>query len=90
MEWRVLEVLDPWGQRRDDIRIAKLSLQMAQWLGAKKQDGSPLKVEELLLEFADGSEDDGPTQTPEQIERHLLAMAKAHNLTIRRKAQAAG
>lgn len=84
MEWRVLEVLDPWGQRREDLRFAMLSRQIAQWLGVKPKDGGELKVkvEDLALTFADGEEP--VQQSAGQIERHMLAWAKAFNATAKK------
>jgi hypothetical protein len=55
--WKVLERFDPWGQRRDDWRIALLSAQIAALAGAKKSvenrlpDPLAFKAIDCILEF---------------------------------------
>lgn len=85
LEWRVLERIDPWGQTRDDWRIAKLGASLASFLGAKKADEKAIEASELLLVFdaPPGSDEDddvpeAPKQSAASIEKWLLAAAKAN------------
>lgn len=79
--WKILERLDPWGQRREDWRIALLASQMAALVGAKKQDGTAFKAVDCMLEFntdLPADEDDESEETREEraaaIERQVLKM----------------
>ena len=86
LEWRVLEGLDPWGQRRDDWRMARLAAQLAAFLGAKNADGKVPTADELVLTFAEPTGDDETEgQTPDEIARHLAAWVTAHNAGAARK-----
>jgi len=55
--WKVLERIDPWGERREDWRIALLASQVAGLAGAKKSKVAALpaadtfKAIDCILEF---------------------------------------
>jgi len=83
--WKILEGLDPWGQRRDDWRIALLSSQVAAIAGAKKRDGYSFKAIDCILEFntdlpEDEDDDSGidasvaREKRASEIERQVLKM----------------
>lgn len=74
--WR-LELVDPYGQLRDDIRIAHQTAHIASIMGVKRKDGKAFTADDFLLRF-----DMAPKQkqqTAEQIERIFMQWAKAHN-----------
>lgn len=89
----MLERLDPYGQRRDDWRIAKLSALVATLVGAKKPDGTAFSAADLLLEFTQPTKAQRrarlkPTQSVGEMEWSLIAWAKAHNVRVLRTAAA--
>jgi hypothetical protein len=61
-DWYLLELVDPWGQFRDDLRIAKLTLSVASLLGVERQDKQPWSINDFLLKF-------DPDRTPEEVEQ---------------------
>lgn len=89
LEWRVLEQVDPWGQRRDDLRIALLSAQIANYLGATRQDGQPVQVEALAVDFPDAPDADVVTGLTDAavIEQSLVAGARAAGAKVYTRAE---
>jgi hypothetical protein len=52
LRWGVLEELDPWGQARDDWRIAYLTASIANAVGWQRKDGRAWMAQDFLLQFA--------------------------------------
>lgn len=77
-DWWLLEMVDPWGQLREDIRFAQLTAHMAAMWGAKKQNGTSFTPDDFLLRF---QIDEPPVvQTVAQMEQALLMWARAANV----------
>jgi hypothetical protein len=81
LEWQHLEGTDPWGQTRDDWRIAHLAAALAGAFGAKKKDGTGLTAADLVVQF---HAREVTPQSPEQIEAMLRDLVTAHNRQARK------
>lgn len=82
LDWRVLETIRPFGERRDDLRTALLAQTIVQAVGSKKADGQPYTAADFLARL---DLDDRPVlppapkplpplrrvQSPEEIEARL-------------------
>lgn len=77
----VLEKLDPYGQVREDYRIAHLIARVAEMVTGKSQ-----KAEDFLLEFRDSSKLE--EQSLEQIEAMLKTWVAAANIVHRKEFKA--
>jgi hypothetical protein len=79
-DWKILEQIDPWGQQREDWRIALLASQVAGLVGSKKQDGKPFRAVDCLLEFKtdlpDSPDDDDPQTAEEQRRQRAAAIER--------------
>lgn len=52
MQWQMLEMIDPWGQYREDLRVAKAVCDVARLLGAKHSvTGEPVQPKDFLIDF---------------------------------------
>lgn len=71
MEWMAFYAIDPWGEQRADMRMAKMT--QATYTGPLKR---PPDLSDLML-YPDGGrpEEDATEQTPEQIAAILSRMA---------------
>mgnify|MGYP003577192317 FL=1 len=97
--WRVLEKIDPWGERRMDWRFALLASQVSALVKAKTEDGRKVRAIDCLLEFKipeieDEQEEPDPIDEElrrrarvANIEKQMLAFAKAHNARWAKKAK---
>ena len=80
-DWFLLESVDPWGQTREDVRVAQQTAFLAAINGAKKRDGTAFVPEDFLLRF----DLDAPPkvaaepQSAGRIETYLRIWAKAIN-----------
>jgi hypothetical protein len=80
-DWMLLEVVDPWGQTREDIQFANLAAHVAMIAGVKKWDNSQFTPRDFLLRFkidADLIEDE-TIQDQKKAERLMLLWAQASN-----------
>lgn len=48
IQWRLLENIDPWGQRREDYRAALIAQMI---VNVHKKPSQQVKIEKFLLEF---------------------------------------
>jgi hypothetical protein len=79
-DWRVLEGIEPWGQARDDWRIASQTSDFAMLRGIKKNSGQVFKTEDFILRFnTEGFIDPTKPQTPDEIEKHFREWVRATN-----------
>jgi len=83
-DWYLLESVDPWGQLRDDIRIADLSAHIANLLARRKDGDKGFNWTDYLLRFEIDQQEVTP-QTTEQIEKILLRWAKITNARFAQK-----
>lgn len=81
-DWFLLELVDPWGQTREDVRTAQQTAYLAQIHGATKKGGGSFSPEDFMLRF----DLDAPPPTPEKapqtaarMEMYLMKWAKAIN-----------
>jgi hypothetical protein len=87
LDWRVLESIEPFGPRRDDLRFAVLAQVLVGALGAKKLDGTPFTASDFqrLLDLDDTPRAPGKapapalTQTAEEAERRLESWLDGNN-----------
>lgn len=61
--WRVLEWVDPWGQRRADFQFGMLASVVANALGAKN-NGQPFSANDFLLQFKQVAETGAERKRP--------------------------
>lgn len=80
MEWKLLERVDPFGEKREDYRNAHLCAQLANLMAPRK--GQPYRAEDFLLEFKDATQV-AEEQTQEQIEAMIKTWVAAANIQAR-------
>jgi hypothetical protein len=93
-DWEALEDEDPWGQLRDDWRIAKLTAEIVNAVGGSA-DGEIYTPKHGLLAFVREQQSAPPPAppTPEQlaahkaklVERQLESWISGHNAIVREK-----
>lgn len=90
LDWQVLEQIDPFGQKRDDLRFAMLASTIVNAQGAKKTDGTTFTAKDFLLNFEEAEptdEDASPQQSADNMERMFRAAVAANNAFWKRKEQ---
>ena len=50
-EWQAYERIDPGGEWRADLRMARICLTIAHSVGGKKEDGSDFTLDDFLFRF---------------------------------------
>lgn len=77
----MLESIDPFGQRRDDYRVAVLAQVIVAALGGKKADGATFTAADFLkyLDFEAPAIAPGPPQTVAEIERRIASWVSGSN-----------
>lgn len=81
-DWFLLELVDPWGQTREDIRAAHQTLHLVAASGAKKTGGGAFTPEDFTLRFNIDEPPPAPAKEPQSLERmqmYLMKWAKAIN-----------
>ena len=82
LDWKVLEDIEPWGQRRDDWRFAVLSSVVAKGAGITKADGkTQFTAADFLLDTLLEPMETAPTKQPQSTEQieSMFRMAVAAN-----------
>lgn len=74
-EWMAFDRLSPIDGRRDDWNAAMIAATVAAGLGGKKES-----LEKHLLKWGKPSR-----PGPEELERKLMAFARAHNARLKKK-----
>ena len=79
LEWEALEQVDPFGQLRDDFRMAFLAEQIGIFFGTKKENGERFRLGDLLLQFPglDTPDDDDDDDEEDHIDHALSEQEQA-------------
>ena len=88
LDWKVLEDIEPWGQRREDWRFAQLCSVIAKGLGITKADGkTSFKIEDFLLDSVLEPMEAAPAkqQSADQIEAMFRMAVAANNAFWKRR-----
>jgi hypothetical protein len=76
--WRVLESIDPFGQKRDDIHYARLMALIANVMGSKKTNSKAWTADDFILDFTPEEQD--PVESAEAIEAIVRRWVDNSNL----------
>lgn len=80
----MLEYIDPWGQFREDLRIAKMVADVANMLGTKKGTRA-MNAMDYILDFqGDFSAPEKPPSI-ETLQNQFLLYARTHNAALAMK-----
>ncbi len=66
-EWQAYEQIDPWGERRQDYRIASLGALIANVNRDSKKRPEPYTIEDFLLKFGEPEKKQQTWQEQEMI-----------------------
>lgn len=84
LDWEILEDIDPWGQLREDYRLAVLISQMMNAARLRKPGGQLFSFKDFLLDFFPRPVVRQPTA---QVEAEIMAWVKSTNAMFKEQGQ---
>jgi hypothetical protein len=82
-EWQIYAELEPWGELRQDLRIAHVVSTLVNLQRDSTKHPEPYPIADFLLRFDDDEKGEPaarkPAKSPEQIRQILQALTLEHN-----------